>query len=234
MGAVHPRRAPGGLIRLGPKGDGGYLIPDDLDGIEACFSPGVGRIFGFERDCVSRGMRVFMADGSVGAPIAGDPSYSFASKFVGAINSPGWMTMDAWVSEALPESRADLMLQMDTEGSEYETLLNISDALLGRFRIIVAEFHFLDQLMSRSFFRLASRVFDKVLRSHTCVHIHPNNCARPVVKGGLSIPPVMEFTFLRADRTGDLGPAVDFPHPLDADNTDGPHVALPACWFHSG
>lgn len=29
------------LIRLGPNGDGGYLVPDDLTGIEACFSPGV-------------------------------------------------------------------------------------------------------------------------------------------------------------------------------------------------
>ncbi len=27
------------LIRIGGPGDGGYLIPDDLDGIEYCFSP---------------------------------------------------------------------------------------------------------------------------------------------------------------------------------------------------
>jgi hypothetical protein len=30
------------LIRVGPDGDGGYLLPDDLSGIVACFSPGVG------------------------------------------------------------------------------------------------------------------------------------------------------------------------------------------------
>ena len=29
------------LIRLGAKRDGGYLVPDDLVEIEACFSPGV-------------------------------------------------------------------------------------------------------------------------------------------------------------------------------------------------
>src|SRR4051794_36195573 len=29
------------LIRLGGEHDGGYLLPDDLDGIVACFSPGV-------------------------------------------------------------------------------------------------------------------------------------------------------------------------------------------------
>ena len=29
------------LIRLGGRGDGAYLLPDDLQNIEACFSPGV-------------------------------------------------------------------------------------------------------------------------------------------------------------------------------------------------
>ena len=29
---------------IGGAGDGGYLVPDDLDGIEYCFSPGVNLI----------------------------------------------------------------------------------------------------------------------------------------------------------------------------------------------
>ena len=29
------------LIRLGSEADGGYLVPDDLEGIVACFSPDV-------------------------------------------------------------------------------------------------------------------------------------------------------------------------------------------------
>ena len=32
------------LLRLGPNGDGGYLVPDDLDGITHCFSPGVAAV----------------------------------------------------------------------------------------------------------------------------------------------------------------------------------------------
>ena len=37
------------LIRLGNDGDGGYLVPDDLNGIEACFSPGVAGNVNFEK-----------------------------------------------------------------------------------------------------------------------------------------------------------------------------------------
>lgn len=36
------------LIRVGGPVDGGYWIPDDLEGIQAVFSPGVGNLSEFE------------------------------------------------------------------------------------------------------------------------------------------------------------------------------------------
>jgi hypothetical protein len=65
---LHPISSDKELIRLGPKADGGYLIPDDFVGIEACFSPGVGFLSGFEKDCAELGMEVFLADRSVEKP----------------------------------------------------------------------------------------------------------------------------------------------------------------------
>ena len=38
------------LIRIGPDSDGGYLVPDDLDGIRHAFSPGVSTESGFEAE----------------------------------------------------------------------------------------------------------------------------------------------------------------------------------------
>ena len=38
---LKPRKCPFKLIRIGGNKDGAYLIPDDLVGIESCFSPGV-------------------------------------------------------------------------------------------------------------------------------------------------------------------------------------------------
>ncbi|OYV05445.1 MAG: hypothetical protein CFE26_11565, partial [Verrucomicrobiales bacterium VVV1] len=49
--ALRPLKVPAGLVRLGPPRDGGYLVPDDLTGIAACFSPGVEQQSGFEFDC---------------------------------------------------------------------------------------------------------------------------------------------------------------------------------------
>ena len=53
------------LIRIGGNADGGYLVPDDLDGIEYCFSPGVNTVADFENDLADRKIRSFLADLSV-------------------------------------------------------------------------------------------------------------------------------------------------------------------------
>ncbi len=219
------------MIRLGPKGDGGYLVPDDLVGIEACFSPGVCFVSGFEKDCADLGMKVFMADKSVEKPAELHELFHFTQKYVGVTTSDNFMTVDDWVSASLPSSQSDLILQIDIEGYEYETFLAMSDSLMSRYRIIVAEFHDLDQLWNRSFFQLASRAFEKILQTHTCVHIHPNNCRKPLSKSGLSISPVAEFTFLRNDRICNPSYAKVFPHPLDSDNSDNPHYPLPTCFY---
>ena len=218
------------LIRLGPAGDGGYLLPDDLDGIEACFSPGVSQLSGFESECAQRGMKVFLADRSVERPAETHPLFHFTKKNVGVTTDDEFMTMDDWVRSSLPGSQAELLLQIDIEGYEYETFLGMSDALARRFRIIAAEFHHLDQLWNQPFFRLASRAFDKILQTHSCVHIHPNNCTGTLEKDGLAIPSAAEFTFLRDDRIVDPCYASEFPHPLDRDNCNGRRLRLAQCW----
>ena len=219
------------LVRLGPKGDGGYLVPDDLKGIEACFSPGVSTNSGFEKDCADLGMKVYLADHSVDHPAEPHDRFHFTKKHIGATTSDAFMTLDDWVAGSLPGSQEDLMLQIDIEGHEYETFLSISHNLLRRFRIIVAEFHRLDDLWSGPFFQIASRAFDKILQTHTCIHIHPNNHHNPLNREGLTIPPLMEFTFLRKDRITQSSTCLRFPHPLDADNTSNPALPLPACWY---
>lgn len=220
------------FIRLGSRRDGGYLVPDDLTGIKACFSPGVGCSSRFEKDCADRGMKVFLADGFVDQPRQPHELFVFTKKYIGSKTNDNYITMDDWVKSSLPDSHEDLLLQMDIEGSEYDVLTSASDNLLKRFRIIVIEFHFLDKLRTKSFFNLASRVFEKILQSHTCVHNHPNNYAGLIKYRGLEIPEVIELTFLRNDRVSNPLFARIFPHPLDADNSrKQPSVPLPACWY---
>ena len=220
------------LVRFGPSGDGGYLIPDDLDRVSACFSPGVSDQSGFEVQCADLGLAVYMADGSVEAPPVTNGHFKFIKKFLGAVSSDDTVTLEDWVERSVGmEAEANLLLQMDIEGYEYEVILSTAPRILDRFRIIVVEFHHLDLLWSRPFFPFISHAFEKLLKNHSCVHIHPNNYSVVFTKGELHIPEVMEFTFLRKDFVRKADIPLSFPHPLDADNCpDRPPVVLPKCW----
>jgi hypothetical protein len=219
------------LIRLGAEGDGGYLVPDDLDGIEACFSPGVSSIATFELAFAERGIPCFLADFSVDHAPVTHSLIHFDKKFLGINNDDVYMRIDDWVKEKSPNSQNGI-LQMDIEGAEYEILFDISEEILKKFRIIIIEFHHLDKLMIEGEFKLLSLVFNKISRYFDVVHIHPNNCEQAYNYNGFAIPPIMEFTFLRKDRMLQRTQITSFPHPLDRKNVpDLEDVILPKTWW---
>jgi hypothetical protein len=229
--SLHPLECDRDLIRIGPTGDGGYLLPDDLDDIRYAFSPGVSDESGFEADLASRGVQVFLADQSVDGPAEENANFVFDKKFVGSFTDDNFMTLDDWKSRHIGDYSGDLLLQMDIEGFEYETLLATSAALMQQFRIIVLEVHFLEQLLCRPWFDLVSRVFRKLLSTHSVVHSHPNNCCGSVRSRGIELPRIMEMSFYRNDRISSRRYATRFPHPLDAENTLKAPLLLPHSWY---
>jgi hypothetical protein len=226
------------LIRIGGKADGGYLVPDDLDGIEYCFSPGVNTIADFENDLADRKIKSFMADYSVDAPPISRPELTFDKKFLGATDNEKFFTLASWKDKYLKDYSGDLILQMDIDGGEYQVIFNTPDQLLCQFRILVIEFHGLDKLLDPFTFELLAPCFKKVLDHFHVVHLHPNNCCGSELWDDIEIPRVMEFTFLNKKRAVQTKPQRMFPHPLDAPNLpkDSPDVLkwdtmLPKCWY---
>lgn len=60
-----PKGAIGNLERIGGTGDGAYLVPDDLEGIQACFSPGTANRKDFEDELLDKfSIRSHMMDAS--------------------------------------------------------------------------------------------------------------------------------------------------------------------------
>lgn len=228
---LHPVLDERPLVRVGSDGDGGYLVPDDLDGIVACFSPGVDAWAPFEADLTHRGIQCFMADGSVDQPPI--DGVHFIKKFLGVVNDAETIRLDNWVRESAPTT-GDLLLQMDIEGSEWPVLLNASDEILRRFRIIVIELHDLERIMDRHALLIMRSVVAWLSQQFVVVHAHPNNYGGVVRKRNLVIPRVLEVTLLRKDRCRSAGFAVSFPHPLDRPNATGRvDIALPRAWYRN-
>lgn len=220
-----------GLIRVGGESDGGYLIPNDLEGIEVCFSPGVSETANFEFELAAKGIHCYLADYSVEAPPIKSDLFHFEKKYLGPSESLIYTTLESWINRNAP-IQSDLILQMDIEGAEYGVIFDTNQETLRKFRIMVVEFHRLDDLCDKFGFEMINLVFMKLLKDFDIVHIHPNNCLKPVVYGKFEIPPVLEITFLRKDRILSKQPTLTFPHQLDRTNV--PNYAdypLPKCWF---
>jgi hypothetical protein len=231
---IQPYKTEHELIRLGPNGDGGYLVPNDLDGISAVFSPGVSNIIGFELEFLNKGIYCFLSDNSVENPFNGHPKVHFTKKHISYINTDSTITLDDWVDCAEinvlrgdNEKSGDYILQMDIEGHEYLSLLSTSIETLSKFRIIVVEFHSLDSIADPFGFDVIFSTIEKLTRDFTVVHIHPNNCRRNYTIKGRTINPLLEITFLRKDRHSISNRVENLPHILDFDNVfDGFNVSL--------
>lgn len=220
------------LIRVGGQKDGGYLIPDDLEGIGYCFSPGVYKVSDFENAMADRGIKSFMADYSVDGPAITRPEFTFDKKFLSSYERGKYITLSSWKDRYIREYDGDLILQMDIEGSEYEVLLTAPDQLLDQFRIMVIEFHYLDRLFDPLCFPLFSSCFERLLQYFYVAHIHPNNFSGSVKVDDVEIPEVMEFTLINKRRVLSAKPRLEFPHPLDVENKASvPALPLPKCWY---
>lgn len=230
-----PRSVGKELIRLGGLGDGGYLIPDDLEGIKTCFSPGVEQVSDLEDSLAKQyGMQSFMADYSVDGPALKNDKFHFTKKFLGTQNNEKYMRFEDWVDEYADDDDNDMLLQMDIENSEYPVIIDTPSHVFDRFRIMLIEFHALESIFDEGAFPLFDAVFDKLRTNFTIAHIHPNNWEPIKNYGDVAIPSVMEFTFLRNDRVTLDNRPLTFPHKLDViNNKSKPPRHLPKCWWPS-
>lgn len=215
---------------MGSREDGGYLLPDDLRGIAALFSPGVAENWSFEADMVNRyPMPAYLCDR---LPIPSDCPFEVDDFWLGPSTQGETVSLADWVAKRAPDPSGDLLLQMDIEGAEYLTLLACPVEVLRRFRIIALELHALHRLLDRSWFETVYLpLLQKLSTEFIVVHVHPNNAASIDRRSGLDIPRTLEVTFYRNDRFVAGSEPVQIPHPLDAVNVRGKtDVALSDFW----
>ena len=233
--ALRPVKTKFDLIRIGGNNDGGYLIPNDLEGIVACYSPGVDVTASFEIDLCKRGIGSHLADASVDGAPSGFTPLSFTKKFLDGYNDTDNINLANWLINTKayhPKNMGDYILQMDIEGGEYTTIINADRSLLEDFRIICIEIHDTDAWFNPIAWNTVTTFFAKLTQDFHVVHNHPNNNCGQVDAQGVLLPRVFELTLLRKDRSDALGFVEELPHPLDQPNvTDKPELQLSKEWY---
>ena len=217
------------LIRLGPKGDGGYLMPDILKEIKECYSPGVGKIHGFEEDLHHKGIKIFMADKTVDKPDILNGKFDFLKKNLSSFEDNNHITLDNWMKNSKND---DLILQMDVEGSEYEIINSVSETNLKKFKVMIIEFHNFEQLVTNLGYSMVYSVISKITKYFDVAHIHPNNCCGYHKIKNIIIPSTLEITFLNKKLTKYKKEINKIPHDFDCKNVNkNSDIILNKIWY---
>ena len=224
------------LIRVGGKGDGGYLLPDILKEMKYCFSAGVGDISKFEKELSQKyNIKSFMADASVKSPPEDDKNFIFIKKFLGSKTNNNFISLEEWVSQSIKTNQDDnKILQMDIEGSEFEVLTYASADSLSKFSLMIIEFHGLQNLCNRFFLKMIKANFQKIYSHFSICHVHPNNYSGIYNIGPIKIPSSIEVTFVRKDLVEKIksNSKISLPHVLDQKTVDDiPDINMPKIWW---
>jgi len=151
-----------GLIRIGSDYDGGYLVPNDLDGIKCCYSTGVSENSDFDDQLITHVIKFFLADHSIDKPAKDNSIFYFTKKYLGNKKDDQTMRLESWINNN--KSDNEILLQMDIKCEEYQIILDTPYDTIIKFRVLVIEFHGFQRLSQQQSFDLITTSFYKLLR----------------------------------------------------------------------
>lgn len=171
-------------IRLGSKGDGGYVMIDDFSGIKHAYSLGIDKNVSWDLEMAQKGIKVAQFDYSIPGSPASHPNFTFLPKRVEK------------VSDINLQPGNKQILKIDIEGSEREFFANASSEELSHFSQIMGEFHNLDYYHVTEWWEVTRRVFQNLNKTHQLIHIHSNNSVGTFWTGKSDLPMTMELTYV--------------------------------------
>jgi hypothetical protein len=224
---MRPQQSVFHKIRVGTKGDGGYVLPNDLQDISAVISLGIGGNASFDHYFAERSVPIFQYDHTIeGPPITHENFHFHKIEWAGA-DGPNSASLENMLLRHNLLENNDIILKFDTEGAEWNAFGHLQDNSLKYFRIIVCELHSLHHLQKIEFLQNARNVLMRLTRDHTVVHLHANNCCGITLIEGVPVPTVVELTLLRNDRSDFSTSKAPIPGPLDYPSmSDRPDIVL--------
>jgi hypothetical protein len=178
--------------RFGSSNDGGYILIDDIGFSDFLISMGVASDVNFEVELSKKIAGAHLYDDSINCL----PRPIINSKFFkDRVGGEGFVSLEDALANT--DHQGDFILKMDIEGSEWEALDFASSEVLHRFRQIVIEYHWFENIQHDDFFLRVQRVLDKLELTHFVLNAHPNNWGDILVVENLTVPSVVEVTYLR-------------------------------------
>jgi hypothetical protein len=216
---LKPYRAEGfQKARFGSSNDGGYILLDDFNNINAAFSFGIEQNASWDVSVANRGVPVYQFDHTIDTPPVLRPDLIFSKKRIAAEAGPDCETINDLVKRHASVGSASLVLKIDIEHDEWPVFDSTTDVALSCFAQIVGEFHGFGWMIDPQWSERARRVFEKITCHFGAIHLHANNHCGINSIANIPVPEVLEITFANRSRYNLVTTDEMFPSLLDAPN----------------
>ena len=152
LGCIYPYLTPKEVIGkkrilLGIKRDGCYVLLDDFQDVKIAYSFGILDNVIFDEELAKRGIDVYMYDHTINRLPSQNERYHW--KKIGICGtrtkSNQMKPLDDLIVENGHTSEKNMILKMDVEFWEFESIIDTKEETLKQFKYIIVEYHFRDE-----------------------------------------------------------------------------------------
>lgn len=218
--------------RIGPNGDGGYVLADRLSPSQTVMSYGIGTEYRFDEAMAEAGHTVYMFDHTIAPPVLTRPNMVWFEEGVAGTSEPARKLHSLQDQiDRLGVEGDRLILKMDVEGAEFDAIGMMPDRTLCRFEQILVEVHYLAYLENEALRAGIVAMLRKLNRFFTLFHVHANNCdgsnGLSIVQG-VPVSNLLELSYIRTSAVTRTASTTLYPTPLDYPNL---HPRDKLLWF---
>ena len=234
MDALIVHKSPYKKNRVGRHNDGGYVIADLPGPYDCLIGCGIANDISFEQEFLTDypSIPCFAFDGSIKSLPVNDSRITFIQKYVGAQENESYTKLHKYT-----ESYSNIFMKMDIEGHEFSVLTTLSTDQMKKIKQFVIEIHTPNEMhLHPEFYEGLAHVnetfmlfiLEKFKKTHTLIHVHPNNTCKTHMINNVVVPNVFECTYIRNDFVGQrLRSDQPIPGPLDmVNNIYNPEIHL--------
>ena len=131
-------------ILMGHHRDGSYVMLDDFENIKIAYSIGINKLIQFDKALADKGIEIYMYDHTINnLPYENNKFHWKKIGLGGNIDKTyNIQTLQEmmYINGHLKET--NMILKIDIEGAEWNSLNDVSEGILSQFKYILIEYHF--------------------------------------------------------------------------------------------
>jgi len=167
-------------VLIGPKTDGSYVMLNNFENIKLAYSIGISNSIEFDKVLAEKGIDVYMYDHTINRLPFKSGKFHWKKIGIGGNSqrSKNIQTLQDMLKENGHLHEKNMILKMDVEGAEWNTLNDVGEEVLSQFKYIILEYHFYNIPIN-----LLYKVLKKIYKTHQIFYTHCNPFS-PIINFG--------------------------------------------------